>query len=91
MLSDSSPLSGKDFKALSDAADEDRARHGAETHYCYDLYVKYGDDVIGEVLNMYRYYHPKYDDIDFVSWAKETRYRDFVQELSRIQPGILTD
>ena len=91
LLSDSSALSGEDFQALSDAANKDRARHGAETHYCYDLYVKYGNNVIGEVLNMYRYYNPKYDDIDFASWAKETRYTDFVKELSRIQPEIITD
>lgn len=91
LLSGSSPLSGKDFKALSDAANKDRARHGAETNYCYNLYMKYGNKVIGEVLTMYRYYDPKYDTIDFESWEKETQYTDFVKELSRIQPEIITD
>ena len=91
LLSDSSPLSGKNFKALSDVANTDRARHGAETNYCYDLYVKYGNNVISEVLNMYRYYNPKYDDIDFGAWAEETQYTDFVKELSRIQPEIKTE
>ena len=40
---------------------------------------------------MYRYYNPKYDDIDFGAWAEETQYTDFVKELSRIQPEIKTE
>lgn len=91
LLSSSSSLSGKEFKALSDVANKDRARHGAETNYCYDLYVKYGDKVISEVLNMYRYYNTEYSDINFGTWEKETRYTDFVKELSRIQPEIVTN
>lgn len=90
LLSGSSSLSGKEFKALSDAANKDRDRHGAETNYCYDLYVKYGDKAIGEVLNMYRYYNSEFSYIDFVAWANQTKHVNFVKELSRIQPEIVT-
>ncbi len=91
LLNGSSSLSRKDFQALSAAADEDRSQHGAERNYCYDLFVKYGNQVIGEVLQMYRYYNPTYSDIDFAAWADKSQHKDFVKELSRIQPEITTD
>ena len=91
LLNGSSSLSRKDFQALSAAADEDRSQHGAERNYCYDLFIKYGNQVIGEVLQMYRYYNPTYSDIDFAAWADKSQHKDFVKELSRIQPEITTD
>ena len=90
LSSDNASLSGKDFKALSDAANKDRDRHGAEANYCYDLYVKYGNQVIGEVLNMYRYYNSEFSCINFTAWANQTKHVNFVKELSRVQPEIVT-
>lgn len=88
LLNGSRSVSGSEFKALSDAADENRSQHGAERNYCCDLFVKYGNNVIGEVLDMYRYYNPRFSDIDFEAWAKNARNADFIQELSRIQPEV---
>lgn len=79
-----------EFKDLSDVSDEkeERYNHGAERNYCYKLFQRYGNDVIGGILRMYRYYFAD-DVIDFKAWASAiSQYASFVKELSLIQPEI---
>lgn len=88
---DTVTYTSEEFKELSDRCDEskeERYNHAAERNYCYQLFQKYGDKVIGEVLRMYDYYNPDYDFIDFTAWEKDSKYPDFVRELSKIQPII---
>lgn len=75
---------GVGFKTLSDSANKKRNEHTTERNYCYNLFMEYGADVIGEILNMYNYVHKDFDYIDFATWAAEIKCIDFVKKLSAI-------
>lgn len=80
----------EEFKNLSDLSDEadERAEHSAECGYLYDLMLEYGDGCFSELLNMYDFYNPSCDCIEYDEWERYAYDCDFIEKMSRIQPRI---
>jgi len=77
-----------EFQMISDFADENRGQHSLQRNLAYDLFVEYGNSVIGEVLDMYSYYNADYDYIYYDEWAKNAKNNEFITKLSDIQLDI---